>query len=140
MHRRHYGFCDDNCLSVENPEQADTDNDGIGDACDESTIIILSSFAAIPKAGKIILEWSTESEMNPSEFNIYRSESETGEYVKINQALIPAQGSLTQGATYEFVDKDVKLWKTYYYKLGDIDFNGSMTMHGPVIAEVKLFK
>ena len=58
--------------------------------------------------------------------------------MKINDSLIPAQGSATQGAAYEFVDKDVKLWKTYFYKLEDIDFNGVSTMHGPVSATPRL--
>ena len=35
--------------------------------------------------------------------------------------LIPAKGSATQGASYEFVDKNVKNGRTYYYKLEDID-------------------
>ena len=34
-------------------------------------------------------------------------------------ALIPAQGSTTQGASYEFIDNEVKNRKTYYYKLED---------------------
>jgi hypothetical protein len=98
------------------------------------TIITLSSFTATPKAGKVILQWSTSSEIDNAGFNLYRSESENGEYIKINLSLIPAQGSSTQGASYESVDKDVKNRKTYYYKLEDIDLNGTSTMHGPVSA------
>ena len=81
-----------------------------------------------------MLEWSTESEIDNAGFNLYRSESENGEYIKINTSLIPAQGSSTQGASYEFIDKDVQNRKTYYYKLEDIDLNGKSTMHGPVNA------
>ena len=53
-------------------------------------------------------------------------------------SLIPAQGSSTQGASYEFIDNDVKNRKTYYYKLEDIDLNGNSTMHGPVSATPRL--
>ena len=52
----------------------------------------------------------------------------------INTSLIPAKGTSTEGATYEFIDKDVKNRKTYYYKLEDIDLNGKSTMHGTVSA------
>jgi hypothetical protein len=102
------------------------------------TLIALSSFTATPKNKEVILEWKTESEIDNAGFNLYRSESENGEYEKINTSLIPAQGSSTQGAAYEFVDKDVKNRKTYYYKLEDIDFNGTSTMHGPVNATPRL--
>jgi hypothetical protein len=54
--------------------------------------------------------------------------------VKINASLIPAEGSATQGASYQFIDKNVKNRTTYYYKLEDIDLNGTSTMHGPVSA------
>ena len=67
-------------------------------------------------------------------FNLYRAESEDGEYVKFNDSLIPAEGSPTQGASYQFVDENVQNRKTYYYKLEDIDLNGTSMMHGPVSA------
>jgi len=97
-----------------------------------ATLIELASFTATPKAGKVILQWNTESETDNAGFNIYRFTSETEEYIKINDSLIPAQGSPTEGAVYEFVDNDVKNRKTYYYKLEDLDLNGTSTMHGPV--------
>ena len=82
--------------------------------------------------------WSTASEIDNAGFNIYRAESENGEILKINRALIPAKGSSTQGAAYEFVDSDVKNRKTYYYKLEDIDLNGVSTFHGPVAETPRL--
>jgi hypothetical protein len=98
----------------------------------EPTLITLSSFTATPSNHKVILEWTTESEVDNSGFNLYRTKSEEGKYVKINDSLIPAQGSPTQGATYQFIDDGVKNRTTYYYKLEDIDLNGVSTLHGPV--------
>ena len=48
--------------------------------------------------------------------------------------MIPAEGSPTEGANYESIDKNVVDEKTYYYKLEDIDIYGKSTMHGPVSA------
>ena len=106
--------------------------------CVPPTVINLSTFIATPKASKVILQWSTESEIDNAGFNPYRSESENGEYFEINDSLIPAQGSSTQGASYEFIDNDVQNRKTYYYKLEDICLNGTSTMHGPVSATPRL--
>jgi hypothetical protein len=103
-----------------------------------TTLIELSSFTATPKAGKDILQWSTESEIDNAGFNLYRSESKDGEYTKINTSLIPAEGFSTQGASYEFIDNNVQNRKAYYYKLEDIDLNGQSTMHGPVSATPRL--
>ena len=102
------------------------------------TLVELSSFTATPKAGKVLLQWTTEAEISNAGFNLYRSTTENGEYIKINDSLIPAQGSSTQGASYEFVDTNVQNRKTYYYKLEDIDLNGKSTMHGPVSAMPRL--
>jgi YD repeat-containing protein len=103
-----------------------------------ATVINLASFTEEPKAGKVILRWSTESETDNAGFNILRAEAEDGDYIKINASLLAAKGSFTQGASYEFVDKDVKNVRTYYYKLEDIDLSGKSTMHGPVSATPRL--
>ena len=97
-------------------------------------MIKLSSFTAIPGSGKIILAWSTASEIENAGFNLYRAESESGAYSKINGSLIPARGTPTRGTSYSFIDADAKNRRTYYYKLEDIDLSGKSTMHGPVSA------
>jgi len=98
------------------------------------TIIQLRDFTATPYNGKVRITWTTESEIDNAGFNLYRSESRGGIFKKINSSLIPAQGSSTQGSSYTFVDNNVRNRKTYYYKLEDIDLNGTATMHGPVSA------
>ena len=103
-----------------------------------ATLINLASFTATPKFSKVIIQWSTEAEINNAGFNLYRAETEDGEYTQINTSLITAQGSSTQGASYEFIDNDVQNRKTYYYNLEDIDLNGVSTMHGPVSATPRL--
>ncbi len=106
--------------------------------CDESTLIKLSSFSAYPHNKKIILEWSTESETDNAGFNIYRCFAGDDKYMRINDFLIPAEGSPTEGASYEFVDEGVKNRTRYYYKLEDLDLNGISVMHGPVDAMPRL--
>jgi hypothetical protein len=114
------------------------DGIGIKTRC-PTTLITLASFEATAGNNKIILEWTTESEIDNAGFNIYRAESEAGPYVKINASLIPAQGSSAGGAAYKFVDKGVSNRQIYYYKLEDIDFNGTSTMHGPKSATPRWF-
>jgi hypothetical protein len=118
----------DNCPDTFNPDQ--------GDAC-EPTLIELSSFKANPKSGRVILDWSTAAEIDNAGFNLYRSESAEGNYIKINNLLIAAKGAPNQSASYEFIDTSVQNRKTYYYKLEDIDLSGRSTMHGPVSAMPK---
>jgi len=99
-----------------------------------TTLIELSTFNAIPGNKKVTLEWVTETEIDNAGFNIYRAEEADGEYVQINEDLIPANGSSMEGASYLFIDNKVKNRKAYYYKLEDMDLSGVSMMHGPVSA------
>jgi hypothetical protein len=102
------------------------------------TVVTLIGFEAVPGKNMVTLKWSTATELDNAGFNLYRLESADGAYSKINDSLIIAQGSSTQGASYEFTDNNVQNRKTYYYKLEDIDLSGKITMHGPVSATPRL--
>jgi hypothetical protein len=129
---------------IESGEQCESNSDcQNGQICnncqceDQPTLIELTRFDAQGAWRRVILNWITASEKDNAGFNIYRAETENGEYVKINAALIPAMGSVAQGAAYKFVDRSVERGKTYYYKLEDIDLSGIATLHGPANAMAK---
>jgi hypothetical protein len=82
-----------------------------------TTVIDIVDFQAIPGNSQVTLSWDTASEIDNAGFNIYRSESKDGEYTQINDSLITAEGSSTQGASYKIVDNDVHNRKTYFCKL-----------------------
>ncbi|MDH7487841.1 MAG: hypothetical protein QHJ81_16400 [Anaerolineae bacterium] len=96
-------------------------------------LIMLASFTATPLAGAVLLEWETASEMDVAGFNIWRSASPDGMYVKLNSALIPARGSPTRGARYTYTDADIVPGTVYWYRLEEVDIYGAGTLHGPVI-------
>jgi len=105
---------------------------------EQPTLIELSSFTAKASNGWVKLEWVTETEIDNAGFNIWRAETENGEYVKLNDEIIPAKGSAFNGAKYVFTDNIAKNRNTYFYKLQDIDVYGTSTFHGPVSATPRL--
>ncbi|MBI5376572.1 MAG: SBBP repeat-containing protein [Candidatus Schekmanbacteria bacterium] len=104
---------------------------------DLPTAITLSSFTANYKGKMVMLKWRTASEIDNLGFNIYRSDSEDGEYIKINKKTIKAKGSSTKGASYNFKDTKIEQGKSYWYILEDIDSINGPTKHDPVKAEGK---
>jgi hypothetical protein len=73
----------------------------------------------------VAVTWETATEINTAGFNIYRSTSEAGEFVQINEAegLIPGQGDTFSGAAYRFWDQNVAAGMTYYYVLEEVEYD-----------------
>jgi len=87
--------------------------------------ITLSSFTASIDGLNVVIKWTTESEQENMGFYIYRSESPTGPFVKVNGKIIKGAGTTGEEHTYKFVDEEVELGKAYYYYLENIDFHAN---------------
>jgi len=83
---------------------------------------------------EVRVRWTTATEINNYGFNLYRSMTEEGELVRINDRVIPGLGMSVRGADYEFVDTDVQLGYTYYYTLEAVEYDGRSERYGPVSA------
>jgi hypothetical protein len=100
------------------------------------TAVTLASFTATPQTGSILVAWETAMEIDTVGFNLYRAQSSSGNWVRLNAALIPSQspGSVF-GATYTWLDENVVSGITYYYKLEDVEVGGQRAFHGPITAQ-----
>lgn len=92
--------------------------------------VSLSSFRAVGNqtTGHVDITWRTESELNNAGFNIYRSESKTGDFKIINvKGIIAGHGTTSEQHVYTFTDTTVKPNIVYYYQIEDVCFVGNRT-------------
>ncbi len=83
-----------------------------------------------------VLKWQTKSEIRNLGFNIMRAVTAEGPWTKINSALIAGAGTSTQEHNYEYVDNSIQEAGTVFYKVEQIDTDGTMSSFGPVSVEV----
>ena len=102
-----------------------------------SNLAIIIFFIWIYEKPAIVLEWSTESELDIVGFNILRGDSESGPFLKINDQFIPPSIDPIIGGDYSYTDKDVVVGETYFYILEDIESSGSTNQNGPVFQKAK---
>jgi len=95
---------------------------------DESSIPVeLTSFTAVNKGSKIILEWATATETNNQQFEIYRRDFEnekSSDWMLIG--FRESKGTTTEPTYYNFEDDIAGINATALeYRLKQIDYNGS---------------
>lgn len=93
----------------------------------------LSLAACSPAPTRIVIEWTTATEINTAGFNLYRSESKDGPFTKVNATLVPASNDPLVGGKYRYEDTSVTPGRTYYYQLEDVEFGGASKRHGPIV-------
>ncbi len=98
-----------------------------------ATEVGLTSFTAARYERGVLLQWRTGYESNNLGFNLYREIG--GVRTKINGSLIAGSGLQTVNVEQNYARWDVDAAAaadSVLYWLEDVDFNGTLTMHGPV--------
>lgn len=89
---------------------------------------------AEPGVNRVVVTWDTAAETDTQGFNLLRSALPLVPEIRLNERLIPSQGSGSpEGFHYTFVD-DAGLvpGATYWYTLEDVSTAGVATRHEPV--------
>lgn len=73
---------------------------------------------------QLIIEWSTESQVDTAGFFLYRGGSPEGPWTQVNATLIPATDDVLTGGQYRYADTAVLPGHTYYYELEDVELGG----------------
>ncbi len=104
-----------------------------GDCNGEQTLPVeLSSFTTETTVQGILLQWTTESEIENLGFILDRKStgSDWHEIVNYkNDESLLGQGTFSFTTDYEYVDKLVQQGNTYEYRLADVDYNDIITYH-----------
>ena len=110
---------------------------GIIDALDAINMIPvpveLTTFKADYFNGKVNLEWITVTEMNNFGFEIERRD-DLSSYQTI--AFVDGNGTSTNRVTYNYVDDNLTA-NRYYYRLKQLDFDGSFEYSSEIYADVE---
>ena len=89
----------------------------------------LSSFSAVRENNQVLVQWSSDLEVNHAGYNLYRGSDEFGPFTQLNYQLIMNDMESGPGAKhYEYVDKDVPAG-ALYYKLEAISLSGESTLY-----------
>jgi len=92
----------------------------------------LTAFFALSTANGILLKWTTASESNNSGFMIERSSDK----ISFNElSFVNGNGTITEVTDYEYTDNVSRPGK-YYYRLKQIDFDGTFTYSNIVESEI----
>jgi hypothetical protein len=96
----------------------------------------LTSFTASAIAGKINLNWTTATEINNSGFEIERS-FDGNTFFAVG--FIKGNGTTTEPRSYSFTDEfDYNATQSIYYRLKQVDYNGSVNYSDIVSVVIEL--
>ncbi len=105
---------------------------------DYSLPVLLSSFTVERTDKGALITWTTESEVDVLGFNVLRAQSADSllphniSFQKINETIIPAQGSSSQKNYYYFTDRHPVTEPFVWYRLEVVDLQGQKTPLAPL--------
>ena len=97
--------------------------------------IELTSFTASVVENKVLLNWSTATEINNYGFVVERRfESAKSNWEKIGS--VPGSGNSNSPKAYSFADNYTLTSGKYFYRLKQIDIDGSFNYSNEILAEI----
>ncbi len=96
----------------------------------------LTAFKAANTQNGVKLTWNTQSENNLAGFNLWKSKNADAGFEKINPSLINAAGSSTNPVEYTFDDNNVENDETWFYRLEQVELDGTSTFISSIQVEV----
>ena len=75
--------------------------------------------------------WTTASETDTFAYDVYRSDSEKGKFVRITKKPVLGNGTTSETHKYEFVDDTIDPCKEYWYYVESISTKGSREKFTP---------
>jgi photosystem II stability/assembly factor-like uncharacterized protein len=95
--------------------------------------IELTSFIAQAENQKVILKWTTATELNNNGFEIQRRVAES-DFATVG--FVRGEGTTTNQKEYSYIDKDLTDGK-YFYRLKQIDYNGAYEYSNAIEVDVR---
>jgi len=81
---------------------------------------------------KNTIRWSTASEVNNFGYDVYRGEAENGPFTRITPSPILGAGTTDETQRYEFIDRDIRPGRDYFYYVESISTAGHRERFTPV--------
>lgn len=94
---------------------------------DTSLPVLLSDFQAIAGDSQVTLYWVTESEVDNLKFRVWLASEQDGEYSWIGE--VEGAGSSASVRQYTFVVRRLNNGQIYWFRLEDVSFDGTSTLH-----------
>ena len=92
----------------------------------------LTSFSGNVNNGSVVLNWTTETELNNQGFEVQRRNTE-GQFVTIGS--VQGNGTTTERIQYSYTDAGIETGN-YYYRLKQIDFGGAYEYSNEIFVDV----
>jgi len=99
---------------------------------EDDNAITLEKFTAAAERDKVVLNWTTGTEIDNLGYFIVRSTDLESNYELVNTKIISSTSNGTSGSEYTFNDVNVNPGTIYYYWLISVDVNGVYNLYGPV--------
>ncbi len=119
--------------------------ESLGPLCDLSVTttaatpvaVELSSFEALAGDGEVLVAWETASEFENLGFHLHRRHvggAGDAPLTRVNATLLLGRGTTDLAGRYAILDRGVENGVELEYWLEDVELDGTVTRHGPILA------